>query len=168
MLWSVRASSFLSRLRISPLSKGLRETEVLNRIREEAALPFDLSRGPLIRAGILRLGDREHIAHVTMHHIVSDGCSVGVLINEIAALYEAFEQGGASPLPELLFQFTDYAAWQRTGSRRSTPTPARLLDDTARSAADSRATHRPAASRVRHPARRSSASWYFRHRLEFS
>ena len=70
-------------------------SQALRRIREEAARPFDLARGPLIRAALLRLGEREHVAMVTMHHIISDGWSIGVLIREVSALYEAFRR--ASP-----------------------------------------------------------------------
>ncbi|HEX8151320.1 MAG TPA: amino acid adenylation domain-containing protein, partial [Pyrinomonadaceae bacterium] len=80
---------------------------------EEARQPFDLSRGPLLRASLLRLGDEEHIALLTMHHIVSDGWSIGLLVREVAALYEAFVTGRPSPLPELPIQYADYAAWQR-------------------------------------------------------
>ncbi|MEJ0096571.1 MAG: amino acid adenylation domain-containing protein [Methylocella sp.] len=81
--------------------------------QDEARTPFDLEHGPLIRAQLIRLGDREHIALLTMHHIVSDGWSIGVLIKEIVALYAAYSQGRPSPLPELLIQYADYAHWQR-------------------------------------------------------
>jgi hypothetical protein len=63
------------------------------------AAPFDLARGPLVRAGLTRLGAREHVVLVTMHHIVSDGWSIGVLVREVAALYDAFRRGEGSPLP---------------------------------------------------------------------
>src|SRR5205807_5045558 len=74
---------------------------------------FDLERGPLFRAHLLRLSDDEHIAVVVMHHIVSDGWSIGVLIREVGALYAAFSQGRVSPLPALAVQYADYALWQR-------------------------------------------------------
>ncbi len=90
-----------------------REAEALRRVREEAERPFDLARGPLIRAGLLKLGGREHVVQVTMHHIVSDGWSIGVLIREVSALYEASRDGEPSPLPEPPLQYADYAAWQR-------------------------------------------------------
>jgi amino acid adenylation domain-containing protein len=90
-----------------------REDEALRRLREEAERPFDLARGPLVRAGLLRLGERAHVVLVTMHHIVSDGWSIGVLVREVAALYEAFQHGEPSPLPEPALQYADYAAWQR-------------------------------------------------------
>ncbi len=81
--------------------------------REEARLPFDLSRGALLRARLLRLGEDEHVLLATMHHIVSDGWSLGVLVREIVALYEAFAAGRPSPLPPLPIQYADFAVWQR-------------------------------------------------------
>ena len=79
----------------------------------EAHTPFELATGPLIRARLIRLSQTEHIALLTMHHIVSDGWSMGVLINEVAALYSAYVQDKPSPLPELGIQYPDYAQWQR-------------------------------------------------------
>ena len=69
-------------------------------------------RGPLVRAKLLRLGEEEHVALVTMHHIISDGWSMGVLIREIAPFYDAYARGEAASLPELPLQYADYAAWQ--------------------------------------------------------
>jgi len=80
---------------------------------EEARRPFDLSSGPLLRASLLRLSDDEHVLLLTMHHIASDGWSVGLLVREVAALYEAYSAGKESPLAELPLQYADYAAWQR-------------------------------------------------------
>jgi amino acid adenylation domain-containing protein len=90
-----------------------RESEALRLTHEEAHRPFDLSRGPLMRATLLKLGEQEHILLLTMHHIVSDGWSVGILIREVAALYDAFTRGAESSLPELAIQYADYAVWQR-------------------------------------------------------
>ncbi|WP_253910536.1 non-ribosomal peptide synthetase, partial [Pyxidicoccus fallax] len=90
-----------------------REAEALRLAREEACRPFDLSRGPLLRARLVRLSDTEHLLLVTMHHIVSDGWSIGVLIREVVTLYQAFVAGRPSPLPELPIQYADYAVWQR-------------------------------------------------------
>ncbi|MHB1558888.1 MAG: amino acid adenylation domain-containing protein [Isosphaeraceae bacterium] len=98
---------------LSGLPEPDRHDRALARIREEAARPFDLARGPLVRAGLIRLGEREHVVQVTMHHIVSDGWSLGVLIREVSALYESFHHGEPSPLPEPAIQYADYAAWQR-------------------------------------------------------
>ncbi len=84
------------------------------RIREaEAAAPFDLEQGPLIRGQLLRLGAEQHILLITQHHIVSDGWSLGLLVEEITVLYEAFRQQQPDPLPPLALQYADYAAWQR-------------------------------------------------------
>ena len=90
-----------------------REARARSLIAEEARRPFDLARGPLLRASLIRLGDREHIILVTMHHIASDGWSIGVLIREVGALYDAFRAGRPSPLPEPALQYADYATWQR-------------------------------------------------------
>ena len=83
-------------------------------IDEEARQGFDLARGPLIRARLLRLASDEYLLLVTMHHIVSDGWSLQVLASEVAALYAAFRQGQPDPLPPLPIQYADYAAWQRS------------------------------------------------------
>ncbi len=90
-----------------------REIEVQRLGAEEARRPFDLAQGPLLRIALLRLGEEEHVGLLTMHHIVSDGWSTGILIREMAVLYEAFSSGKASPLPELPIQYADFANWQR-------------------------------------------------------
>ncbi|MDT5295930.1 MAG: hypothetical protein QOJ76_2810, partial [Acidobacteriota bacterium] len=98
---------------LSHLSEEEREAEARRLAAEEARRPFDLAQGSLLRAGLLRLGEEEHVALFTMHHIVSDGWSMGVLVKEVAALYEAFSCGEESPLAELEIQYADYAVWQR-------------------------------------------------------
>ncbi|MBC8953654.1 non-ribosomal peptide synthase/polyketide synthase [Xenorhabdus sp. PB62.4] len=80
---------------------------------EEIYTPFDLSRGPLIRACLIRLADNEYQFLLTQHHIVSDGWSVSVLMRELSTLYAAFLAGQPNPLPPLTVQYPDYAAWQR-------------------------------------------------------
>jgi amino acid adenylation domain-containing protein len=90
-----------------------RDAEARRRAWAEAVRPFDLARGPLLRALLLRLADDEAILHFTVHHVVTDGWSMGVLAREVAALYGAYVAGEASPLPELEVQYGDYAAWQR-------------------------------------------------------
>ncbi len=90
-----------------------RETETRRLVAEEAQRPFDLGRGPLLRAQLLRLDDDDHFFLVTMHHIVSDGWSMGVFFSELSVLYEAFSEGKPSPLRELPIQYADYAVWQR-------------------------------------------------------
>jgi amino acid adenylation domain-containing protein len=87
---------------------------------EEARYVFDLSRGPLIRVKLLRLAVQDHILLVTLHHIVADGWSLGILFRELSVLYEAACQGKPSPLPPLPIQYADFAQWQRrwlTGDR---------------------------------------------------
>ena len=79
----------------------------------EATQPFDLEHGPLIRGRLAQMADDEHALLFTMHHIVSDGWSMGILINELCALYQAYHNGQADPLPALPVQYADYAAWQR-------------------------------------------------------
>ncbi|HZG42400.1 MAG TPA: amino acid adenylation domain-containing protein, partial [Longimicrobium sp.] len=98
---------------LSALGREERGAEVRRLALDEAGTPFDLAAGPLFRAGLLRLGDEEHILLMSMHHIVSDAWSRGVLLRELAALYGAYRDGGESPLPELPVQYADYAAWQR-------------------------------------------------------
>ena len=90
-----------------------REALAASLMQEEAQRPFDLSVGPLLRVKLLQLGETEQVVLLTMHHIVSDGWSMGVLIGEVAALYEAYREGRESPLPELAIQYGDFAVWQR-------------------------------------------------------
>ncbi|HEX2569426.1 MAG TPA: amino acid adenylation domain-containing protein, partial [Polyangia bacterium] len=91
----------------------LREARARERAQEEVQRPFDLARGPLLRACLLRLGAEDHVLLVTLHHIVADGWSLGVLVREFGALYSAFSSGQPSPLAPLVLQYVDYAAWQR-------------------------------------------------------
>jgi amino acid adenylation domain-containing protein len=81
--------------------------------KEEGGQPFDLARGPLLRMKLARLAKEEHVLFFTMHHIVSDGWSMGVLVKEFVKLYQAFSQGQPSPLAPLPIQYVDYAMWQR-------------------------------------------------------
>ncbi|HVK94673.1 MAG TPA: amino acid adenylation domain-containing protein, partial [Noviherbaspirillum sp.] len=90
-----------------------RETQAQCLVQKEAQTHFDLATGPLIRAGLLRLAPDEHILVLTVHHIVSDGWSMGILVHEIATLYAAYVQGLPSPLPALTIQYADFAHWQR-------------------------------------------------------
>ncbi|HEU0301713.1 MAG TPA: amino acid adenylation domain-containing protein, partial [Longimicrobium sp.] len=82
-------------------------------LAEEARTPFDLAAGPLVRGRLALVGDEEHVLLLTMHHIVSDGWSMGVFVRELRALYGAFRAGEPDPLPPLPVQYADYAAWQR-------------------------------------------------------
>jgi amino acid adenylation domain-containing protein len=96
---------------------GLPEAERRERAHrlaaDEAARPFDLAYDLKLRAGLLRLGADEHVLMLTMHHIASDGWSMGVLVRELGTLYEAFSAGRPSPLEPLPVQYADYAVWQR-------------------------------------------------------
>ncbi|HEV2800536.1 MAG TPA: amino acid adenylation domain-containing protein, partial [Pyrinomonadaceae bacterium] len=98
---------------LSRLSEVERETEVRGLAEEEARLPFDLLTGRPLRVRLLKLSETKHVLLFTMHHIISDGWSLGVIIREVAALYEAFSRGEDSPLEELSIQYADYAVWQR-------------------------------------------------------
>ncbi|MCC6858504.1 MAG: amino acid adenylation domain-containing protein [Bryobacterales bacterium] len=98
---------------LSRLPEPEREAEALRLAAEDARRPFNLSTGPLLRAGLIRLGETDHAVTLTMHHIVSDGWSMGVLVSEIAALYHAFSRGRPSPLPDLPIQYADFSEWQR-------------------------------------------------------
>jgi NRPS condensation-like uncharacterized protein len=89
------------------------ETEARLRLAQEAARPFDLETGPLLRALLVKLADEEHVAVLTMHHIVSDGWSVEVLVRELATLAAAALTGRAARLPDLPVQYVDFARWQR-------------------------------------------------------
>ncbi|MES2695947.1 MAG: amino acid adenylation domain-containing protein, partial [Verrucomicrobiota bacterium] len=90
-----------------------REEEVLGRLREESRRSFDFVNGLLLRALVVRVTADEHVLMLTMHHIISDGWSIGVLYRELAALYVEYCGGVAAALPELSIQFADYALWER-------------------------------------------------------
>ncbi|HEV2148772.1 MAG TPA: amino acid adenylation domain-containing protein [Longimicrobiaceae bacterium] len=94
---------------------GVPDPEAATRERagEEARRPFDLAEGPLLRTRLLRFGPGSHVLLATMHHIVSDGWSRGVMIRELSALYDAALRGEPASLPELPIQYADFAAWQR-------------------------------------------------------
>ncbi|SFH02542.1 amino acid adenylation domain-containing protein [Duganella sp. CF458] len=103
----------LTEREMSRLQGHERELAVELAITDEASTPFDLAAGPLVRGCLLHLSETEHVLLVTQHHIVTDGWSIGVLVREVSALYAAFIQGQANPLPPLAIQYADYAAWQR-------------------------------------------------------
>ncbi|HEV3050065.1 MAG TPA: amino acid adenylation domain-containing protein, partial [Longimicrobium sp.] len=85
-----------------------------DRLAAEAARHrFDLARGPLFRASLVRIGDAEHLLLLNLHHAIGDGWSLGVLLEELSTLYAAFSRGEPSPLPEPALQYADYAVWQR-------------------------------------------------------
>ena len=98
---------------LTSLPEPEREAEVMRLVEAEAHQPFELSQGPLLRVKLWRLSESEHVVLLTMHHIITDGWSLGVLIKEVAALYRAFAAGEPVPLPELPVQYADFALWQR-------------------------------------------------------
>ncbi|HJT56497.1 MAG TPA: amino acid adenylation domain-containing protein [Ktedonobacteraceae bacterium] len=101
-------------INLCSLPTGRQEIEVQHLACEEGMLPFDLARGPLLRTSLLWLDDTEHVLLLNMHHIISDGWSLGVLVHELSVLYAAFVNGQPSPLVALPVQYADFALWQRT------------------------------------------------------
>ncbi|HEV2992238.1 MAG TPA: amino acid adenylation domain-containing protein, partial [Candidatus Angelobacter sp.] len=95
------------------LPQDRREAEAVKQATEEARTPFDLTKGPLIRARLLQLDTQDFFFLLTIHHIVSDGWSMGIFFQELDVLYTCFATGQASPLRELPIQYADFALWQR-------------------------------------------------------
>ncbi|HEX8274725.1 MAG TPA: condensation domain-containing protein, partial [Longimicrobiaceae bacterium] len=106
------APAALPHVDLRGLPAAARERE-LARLGEDTERPFDLERGPLLRAVAVRLDAGDAALLLSMHHVVSDGWSVGVLFRELSALYGAFARGEPSPLAPLPVQYADYAVWQR-------------------------------------------------------
>jgi len=100
-------------IELQDISPDQQQTKAMQLIREEVQRPFDLSQLPLLRATLLRLGKDEYLLLLTVHHIVVDFWSKGILLQELSAFYEAFSTGKPSPLPELPIQYADFAVWQR-------------------------------------------------------
>jgi amino acid adenylation domain-containing protein/non-ribosomal peptide synthase protein (TIGR01720 family) len=98
---------------LSGLDEPLLETYVKKLARLESQRPFNLQRGPLSRATLIRLDERRYLLLYTLHHIICDGWSLALLVKEMTRLYEVFFDGKPSPLPELFIQYADFAAWQR-------------------------------------------------------
>lgn len=103
----------LQSISLESFPESEREAEMMRLANNEVLMPFDLQKGPMLRVTLMRLGEREHVLLFTMHHIISDGWSRGVLSREFATLYDVYLQGKPSPLDELPIQYADYAAWQR-------------------------------------------------------
>ena len=106
-------SSYLMIDDLREWTKAEREVVCLRCLMEEALQPFDIAHGPLLRVKLIVLANQEYLLLITMHHIVSDIWSLQVLMSEMAVLYEAFNEGCHSPLPELSVQYADFAVWQR-------------------------------------------------------
>ncbi len=98
---------------ISELEEEEREKVAREVVGEEAGRAFDLERGPVWKAVVVRVGEEEHVLVVSMHHVASDGWSVGVMVKEFGELYERYEGGEKSRLEELEVQYVDFAVWQR-------------------------------------------------------
>ena len=98
---------------LGALAEVPRGEELRRLLAEDLGLGFDLAAGPLLRVRLVRLAEADHALFVTLHHIVSDGWSTGILARELTTLYEAFSHGRPSPLGELPLQYPDFAAWQR-------------------------------------------------------
>ena len=98
---------------LSSLNLVAEESELRRLTEAEVQTPFDLETGPLLRVRLLKCAARDHALLVTMHHIVSDGWSMRILVDEFVRLYDAYAQGRRPELPELPIQYADYAIWQR-------------------------------------------------------
>ncbi|MEM7588531.1 MAG: condensation domain-containing protein, partial [Acidobacteriota bacterium] len=98
---------------LSALETRVCEAEARRLMAAESHRSFDLEHGPVLRGGMVRLGEADTVVWLTIHHIATDGWSMGLLTRELTQLYGAFAAGRPSPLPELAVQYVDYAAWQR-------------------------------------------------------
>ena len=103
----------IQHLDLRTLSEAAREARVQAEVEAESLCPFDLEHGPLLRIRLLQLAEQEHVLLLTLHHIVSDGWSMNVLIDEFSRCYDAFAAGTQPQLPALPIQYVDYALWQR-------------------------------------------------------
>ncbi|MBU8901051.1 amino acid adenylation domain-containing protein, partial [Corallococcus sp. M34] len=110
---SAHALSSLQRVDLRGRARDSVDADVRRHIEDVVTRPFDLEQGPLLRTVLLTLSDQEHVLALVMHHIVSDGWSMGVLVAELTALYSARVRGVAASLPPLPIQYADYAVWQR-------------------------------------------------------
>ena len=98
---------------LTALAENLQRTQVRRLVREEIAVPFDLAQGPLLRSRLLRVGQQEHVLLLTLHHIISDGWSLNILLHELSLLYTSRLAGEPSSLSQLPIQYADFALWQR-------------------------------------------------------
>ena len=102
---------------LEQLPERQRQTEAARCTCEMARKPFDLHQGPLFRLMLLRHNPRQHTILLTMHHIISDGWSLGIFYRELLSLYQAFRRGEGSPLPALAVQYADFSLWQESWFR---------------------------------------------------
>jgi amino acid adenylation domain-containing protein/non-ribosomal peptide synthase protein (TIGR01720 family) len=108
-----KAPLLIEQVDFSTLPATAREQAVADAAERQSVLPFDLGSGPLLRVTLLKLAEQEHVLLLTLHHIVSDGWSMNVLIDEFIRCYDAFDAGTQPQLPPLPIQYSDYALWQR-------------------------------------------------------
>ncbi|NMX80522.1 MULTISPECIES: non-ribosomal peptide synthetase [Pseudomonas] len=147
----------LSIIDLSDLPNTEREARAQEVREDQARSPFDLETGPLLRVTLVRLDDEEHQLLVTLHHIIADGWSLNILIDEFSRLYAAAAQGQSLELPPLALQYADYGTWQRQwlaegeGQRQLTYWKAQLGDE---HPALNLATDHPRAAQHRHSASR--------------
>ncbi|MFD6889357.1 amino acid adenylation domain-containing protein [Streptomyces sp. NPDC059957] len=121
-----RLADLLDRQDLTDLPPGKRDAQALRLARQEAARGFDLTAGPLLRARLLKLGDDHHVLLLTLHHIVADGWSVGVILRELGEFFRSRGAGAEARLPDLPLQYADYAVWHR--DRLDAAERTRLLD----------------------------------------
>src|SRR5581483_1463051 len=107
------AWTYIPEIDLRACSSQARELLLHHLATQEAEQPFVLSQGPLLRAWLIALSEEEHVLFLTMHHIVSDGWSVAILVQELATLYRSFVAGKPSPFADLPIQFADYTYWQQ-------------------------------------------------------
>jgi len=105
--WSIEC------LDISQIPEEDKDLEALRQAQKEVSFSFNLQTGPLIRTRLLKLSEQSHVLIVNMHHIISDGWSNGILMNDLVRIYDAFSSGRPSPLPDLKIQYADFSVWQR-------------------------------------------------------
>jgi amino acid adenylation domain-containing protein len=98
---------------LQDVSEAEREAEITKALCDHTDRPFDYAKGPLLRVIAVRLSAQEHVVSFVLHHLICDGWSMRVFLNEVLTLYHALAEGRPSPLPELPIQFTDFARWQR-------------------------------------------------------
>ena len=103
----------ISEIDLRALPANVRQLEALGLVNENAEKPFDLSKGPLLRATVFRLEKQDYLFLITMHHIISEVWSITILFRELEVFYKALSAGKNSPLPELPIQYADFAVWQR-------------------------------------------------------
>ena len=104
----------LCQIDIAHLSHAEQQDRIRELLREQILQPFDLKKGPLLRITLIRLAANDYVLAMAMHHIVSDGWSMNVLVREITAAYQAYSSGHTPDLPPLPLQYADFAVWQRT------------------------------------------------------